>query len=141
MQLLPSTAKLVAKQLDIKFSKEKLAGDPAYNVSLGTAFLHGLIRNYDGSYVMALAGYNAGPGRVQQWVRQFGDPRDPQVDPIDWVERIPFLETREYVHKILESAQIYRSRLLGETAPLQLAEDLHRGRKDKPKLLSGMMGN
>jgi soluble lytic murein transglycosylase len=141
MQLLPSTAKLVAKQLDLKFSKAKLADDPAYNVSLGTAFLHSLIRNYDGSYIMALAGYNAGPGRVRQWVRQFGDPRTPEVDPVDWVERIPFTETREYVHKIMESAQIYRSRLLGEHAPLRLAEDLHRGREDQPKLLSGMMGN
>ena len=137
MQLLPSTAKEVARAFDVKFEKDKLISDPAYNVSLGTAFLYQLIRNYDGSYVMALAGYNAGPGRVRQWVRQFGDPRDNAVDPIDWIERIPFTETRDYVHKILESAQIYRSRLDRAPARLQLAEDLHRGRKDKPKFMIG----
>ncbi len=137
MQLLPSTAKEVARTFDVKFEKDKLISDPGYNVSLGTAFLYQLIRNYDGSYVMALAGYNAGPGRVRQWVRQFGDPRDKTVDPIDWIERIPFTETRDYVHKILESAQIYRSRLERAPARLQLAEDLHRGRKDKPKFMIG----
>jgi soluble lytic murein transglycosylase len=141
MQLLPSTAKLVAKQFDVKFSKKKLTDDPSYNVSLGSAFLSSLIRSYDGSYIMALAGYNAGPGRVRDWVKLFGDPRKTEVDPIDWIERIPFLETREYVHKILESAQIYRSRLGADRAMLRLAEDLHRGRKDKPNLLSGMIGN
>ena len=137
MQLLPSTAKEVARSFDVKFEKDKLTRDPAYNVSLGTAFLYQLIRSYDGSYVMALAGYNAGPGRVRQWVRQFGDPREKTVDPVDWIERIPFTETRDYVHKILESAQIYRSRLDREPARLQLAEDLHRGRKDKPKFMIG----
>ncbi len=113
MQLLPSTAKMVARQYDLKFSKKKLSDDPAYNVALGTAFLQRLIHNYDGSYIMALAGYNAGPGRIRQWVKQFGDPRDKEVDPIDWIERIPFTETREYVHKIMESAQVYRTRLQG----------------------------
>jgi soluble lytic murein transglycosylase len=137
MQLLPSTAKEVARAFDLKFEKDKLTRDPSYNVSLGTAFLYQLIRSYDGSYVMALAGYNAGPGRVRQWVRQFGDPREKTVDPVDWIERIPFTETRDYVHKILESAQIYRSRLDREPAKLQLAEDLHRGRKDKPKFMIG----
>jgi soluble lytic murein transglycosylase len=141
MQLLPSTAKMMARAHNLKFSKKKLSADPAYNVSLGTAFLHRLIGNYDGSYMMALAGYNAGPGRVRQWVRLFGDPRAKEVDPIDWIERIPFNETRNYVHKILESAQIYRFRLLGDNAPLRLAEDLHRGRKDKPIFLIGVAGN
>lgn len=137
MQLLPATAKEIARAFDVKFEKDKLSSDPGYNVSLGTAFLYQLIRGYDGSYVMALAGYNAGPGRVRQWVRQFGDPRDKDVDPVDWIERIPFDETRDYVHKILESAQVYRSRLGGDDTRLQLAEDLHRGRKDKPKFMTG----
>jgi soluble lytic murein transglycosylase len=141
MQLLPSTAKMVAKWHGETYSKKNLSADPAYNVSLGTAFLHRLISNYDGSYMMALAGYNAGPGRIRQWVRKFGDPREVSVDPIDWIERIPFTETRDYVHKIMESAQVYRSRLRGDHAPLQLAEDLHRGRKDKPKFLHGVASN
>ncbi|MBX2805696.1 MAG: lytic transglycosylase domain-containing protein [Hyphomicrobiales bacterium] len=135
MQLLPSTAKFVARRNKVPYAKRKLSSDPAYNVSLGSAFLHQLISNYDGSYIMALAGYNAGPGRVRRWSKELGDPRDSKVDPIDWIERIPFTETRDYVHKILESAQVYRSRLLNENAQIRLAEDLHRGRKDKPKFL------
>lgn len=136
MQLLPSTAKMVARWHDVKFEKKKLSSDPAYNVSLGTAYLSRLVGNYDGSYIMALGGYNAGPGRIRQWVKKFGDPRDSDVDPIDWIERIPFTETRGYVHKILESLQVYRSRLLGDQAPLRLAEDLYRGRKDKPVFMT-----
>jgi soluble lytic murein transglycosylase len=84
---------------------------------------------FSGSYVMTLAGYNAGPGRVRQWVREFGDPRDPKVDPIDWIERIPFEETREYVKKVLANVQIYRARLGEDKAPLKLSQDLHRGRR------------
>ncbi|WP_170937382.1 MULTISPECIES: lytic transglycosylase domain-containing protein [Rhodomicrobium] len=141
MQLLPATAKEVAKSNDVKFDKGKLTSDPAYNVSLGAAFLQQLISSYDGSYIMALAGYNAGPGRVRQWVAAFGDPRSKTVDPIDWIERIPFTETREYVHKILESAQVYRSRLASQDATLRLAEDLHRGRKDKPQFMIGAASN
>lgn len=130
MQLLPSTAKEVARANDVKFEKAKLSSDPRYNLSLGSAFLHSLITNYNGSYIMALAAYNAGPGRVRQWVGQFGDPRDKKVDPIDWIERIPFKETREYVYKIMESAQVYRARLDRNSHALQLAQDLHRGRTD-----------
>jgi soluble lytic murein transglycosylase len=130
MQLLPSTAKEVAKAHDIKFEKKKLSSDPSYNLSLGSAFLQRLIRSYDGSYIMALAAYNAGPGRVRQWTAQFGDPRDRKVDPIDWIERIPFKETREYVLKIMESAQVYRARLNRHGDTLRLAQDLHRGRPD-----------
>jgi len=128
MQLLPSTAKEVAKSHSVKFEKQKLTSDPSYNLSLGSAFLHRLINGYNGSYIMALAAYNAGPGRVRQWVALFGDPRDKKVDPVDWIERIPFKETREYVFKIMESAQVYRARLDQSSHTLQLAQDLHRGR-------------
>ena len=141
MQLLPSTAKLVARRHNVDYVKYKLSADPAYNVSLGSAFLHQLISNYDGSYIMALAGYNAGPGRVNRWAKELGDPRDSNVDPIDWIERIPFTETRDYVQKILESVQVYRTRLLNESAPIRLAEDLHRGRKDKPKFMAVKAAN
>ena len=132
MQLLPSTAKEVARSHDIKFDKKKLS-EPSYNLQLGSAFLHRLISSYNGSYVMALAAYNAGPGRVRQWVAQFGDPRDKNVDPIDWIERIPFKETREYVLKIMESAQVYRARLNNSGDSLRLAQDLHRGRPDSAR--------
>jgi soluble lytic murein transglycosylase len=132
MQLLPSTAKEVAKAHDIKFDKKKL-NDPGYNLQLGSAFLHRLISSYNGSYVMALAAYNAGPGRVRTWVGQFGDPRDKKTDPIDWIERIPFKETREYVLKIMESAQVYRARLNRNGDSLRLAQDLNRGRPDSAR--------
>ncbi|ODA68607.1 Soluble lytic murein transglycosylase precursor [Methyloligella halotolerans] len=127
MQLMPSTARLVAKQFNVKYSAARLT-EPAYNVQLGEAHLGDLISNYDGSYFLALVAYNAGPGRVKQWVEAFGDPRDPDVDPIDWVESIPFTETREYVIKIMESLQLYRSRLHGTEKALQLWQDLNRGR-------------
>ena len=127
MQLLPETAKEVARSHDVKFDKKRL-NEPTYNLQLGSAFLHRLISGYDGSYILALAAYNAGPGRVKQWLALFGDPRDKKVDPIDWIERIPFKETREYVLKIMESAQVYRARLNSNGETLRLAQDLARGR-------------
>ena len=92
-----------------------------------------LIHSYSGSYLLELAAYNAGGGRVQDWTKQFGDPRNPDVDPIDWIERIPFTETRNYVKKIMETLQLYRSRLAGGV-PLQLVQDLNRGRARKPSV-------
>jgi soluble lytic murein transglycosylase len=128
MQLMPATARMVAKQYKVKYSADQLT-NAAYNTQLGEAFLRGVIDDYGGSYFMALAAYNAGGGRVADWVKQFGDPRDPSVDPIDWIERIPFTETRQYVIKIMESLQLYRSRLAGPKQALQLVQDLNRGRR------------
>lgn len=128
MQLLPGTAQQMCRAYGVKYEASKLTGDPAYNVSLGSAYLYKVLDDYGGSYVMALASYNAGPGRVREWIALFGDPRDPKVDPLDWVERIPFTETREYVQKILESIQLYRARLGGGQGSLRLVEDLYRGR-------------
>lgn len=132
MQLMPKTAKAVAGQYKVQFNLGSLTGSPSYNVMLGSAHLTDLVNDYRGSYIMALAAYNAGGARVSQWVEAFGDPRAPGVDPIDWVERIPFTETREYVQKILESVQIYRARLEGPHQALQLAQDLYRGRRVTP---------
>ena len=126
MQLMPGTAKLVAKQEGLRYSRSRLTEDPDYNIRLGSAYLHGLLERFDGSYVLALAGYNAGPGRVEQWIREYGNPRDPKIDAVDWVEMIPFSETRNYVQRILESLQIYRHRLRGSTLALHLDRDLQR---------------
>jgi len=111
MQLMPATAKNVAKSLRLSFDKNSLNRDPDYNLRLGTAYLERLLDRYRGSHVLALAAYNAGPGRVSQWIRAHGDPREPGADPIDWIERIPFAETRNYVQRVLETLVVYRERL------------------------------
>lgn len=118
MQLMPSTAKHVAKQEGLKFDEKKLTRDPGYNVRLGSAYLQELIDRFRGSYIMAIAGYNAGPSRSVEWARTFGDPRDADVDVIDWIESIPFSETRNYVQRVIENLMVYRHRL-GDT---QLAQ-------------------
>lgn len=127
MQLMPGTAKAVAKAYKVKFQAGQLT-NPTYNVQLGEAHLNDLIESYSGSYFLALAAYNAGGGRVQDWMKAFGDPRDPRVDPIDWIEQIPFTETRDYVKKIMEALQLYRARLGTSQHALQLVQDLNRGR-------------
>lgn len=129
MQLMPTTARAVANQYKVKYNVASLTGDPSYNMQLGAAHLRDLVDDYGGSYILALAAYNAGGSRVKEWIETFGDPRSPNVDPVDWVERIPFTETREYVQKIMESVQIYRARLEGPRNALQLAQDLYRGRR------------
>jgi soluble lytic murein transglycosylase len=131
MQLMPATARGVARRYKVKYSKSRLT-NAAYNQQLGEAFLHDLIEGYDGSYFLALAAYNAGPGRVKEWMGIYGDPRNPDVDPIDWMERIPFTETRRYVFKIMETLQLYRSRLSGPNGALHLVQDLNRGRRVPP---------
>jgi soluble lytic murein transglycosylase len=132
MQLMPGTAKMVAKQFKVKYAPSELT-NPVYNAQLGEAHLRDLIDSYRGSYFLSLAAYNAGGGRVAEWMKAFGDPRNPDVDPIDWIERIPFTETREYVKKIMEALQLYRSRLSGGEKALQLVQDLNRGRSIKAK--------
>lgn len=124
-QVMPDTGKDAAKYLGIPYNKAAWKTDPSYNIRLGAAYVARLVDNYDGNYVMAIAGYNAGPGRIRDWVQRFGDPRDPNVDIVDWMERIPFSETRNYVHRVLENLQVYRYKLDGQR--LQLAQDLKRG--------------
>jgi soluble lytic murein transglycosylase len=87
-----------------------MVSDPVYNTQMGEAELAALLREYGGSHIMAFAGYNAGRGRVRQWVKEHGDPRDPNVDAIDWVERIPLAETRNYVQRVMENLLVYRVR-------------------------------
>jgi soluble lytic murein transglycosylase len=87
-----------------------MVSDPVYHTQMGAAELGALLREYRGCHIMTFAGYNAGRGRVQQWIKQYGDPRDPGVDAVDWVERIPFAETRNYVQRVMENLQVYRVR-------------------------------
>lgn len=126
MQLMPGTAKLVAKQYRVPYVQSKLKGDPAYNVKLGAAHLADLIDDFNGSYVLTLVAYNAGPRRAREWVAAFGDLRSGQVDPVDWVENIPFQETRQYVQKVLQNVHVYRSRLAPKTVR-PMSADLKRG--------------
>jgi len=128
MQLMPATARMMARINGLGYQLSKL-NDPVYNAKLGSAYMRRLLDRFDESYIMMLAGYNAGPGRVNEWIGLFGDPRRPDVDPVDWVERIPFTQTRVYVHKIMESLQVYRALLQGgEAEGPTLTTDLHRGR-------------
>jgi len=125
MQLMPATAKGVCKKISVAYHPQRLS-EPDYNVRLGTAFAQEQLDGFDGSYILALAGYNAGPRRVREWIEQFGDPRSPRVDPVDWIEHMPIYETRNYVQRVIENLQFYRARLNGGQAPLLITKDLKR---------------
>ncbi|MBM3542446.1 MAG: lytic transglycosylase domain-containing protein, partial [Alphaproteobacteria bacterium] len=136
MQLMPATAKKVSKNLNLRFSEGKLTQDPFYNMTLGRHYLDQQLADFSGSYVLAAAAYNAGPGRVRQWLKTIGDPRLSETDVIDWVEMIPFNETRDYVQRVIEGLQAYRWRL-GEAQRVALIEhDLKRGRGNPPSALA-----
>jgi soluble lytic murein transglycosylase len=126
MQVTPDAGKYVCKKYGASFDLGRLKKDPVYNAALGAAELGGLIEDYRGSYIMTFAAYNAGRGSVKKWVDRYGDPRDPKVDAVDWVELIPFAETRNYVQRIMENLQVYRARF-GGGSQLQIEADLHRG--------------
>ncbi len=126
MQLMPTTAQLVAGKLGLKHTNARLTSDPGYNVTLGSAYLAELIDRFNGSYVLAIAGYNAGPGRVRQWIQTYGDPRTGTIDVVDWIELIPIHETRNYVQRVMEATLVYRARLQGARADLNLDRDLRR---------------
>jgi soluble lytic murein transglycosylase len=126
MQLMPATARTTARQVGVPYSVSRLTSDPAYNAMLGSAHLGSLIDDYSGSYVMSIAAYNAGATRVGEWQGQFGDPRSTAVDPIDWIENIPFSETRNYVQRVMENLEIYRTRLAGSGQKVRLSDDIRR---------------
>jgi len=126
MQLLPSTAKEIARKEGMRFSTDKLY-DPDYNMNLGSNYLNRMITKFDGSYVLAVASYNAGPGRVQKWVNQYGKPGTNAHEVVDWIEKIPYSETRNYVQHVLENTQIYRYLLAGKTpSEVMIGDDLVR---------------
>ncbi len=126
MQVTPDAGRYVCKKYGVSFDLARMKTDPVYNAALGAAELGGLLEDYRGSYIMAFAAYNAGRGSVRKWIERYGDPRDPRVDAVDWVELIPFSETRNYVQRIMENLQVYRARFGGGTR-LQIEADLHRG--------------
>ena len=126
MQVTPEAGRETAKKFGATYDLKRLSSDSVYNVQMGAAELGDLLEGYRGSYILTFAGYNAGRGRVRDWISRYGDPRDAKVDPVDWVERIPFSETRNYVERVLENLQVYRVRL-GGGARLMIEADLHRG--------------
>ncbi|PWE32398.1 hypothetical protein DDZ14_10030 [Maritimibacter sp. 55A14] len=127
MQLMPGTAKAMAAKTGQQYSAARLTDDWTYNVALGTAYLAELMDVFDGSIVLVAAAYNAGPSRASAWIEAFGDPRADGVDVVDWIEHIPFRETRNYVMRVMESLHVYRARLGGRAAPLRLTMDLKEG--------------
>ena len=124
MQVMPGTAREVARELEISYSASRLQDDPVYNAQLGVTYLDGLIETFGENMVLVSAGYNAGPSRPIRWMDDRGDLRRGRVDAIDWIEHIPFRETRNYVMRVMESLPVYRARLTGETAPIRLSEEL-----------------
>ncbi|MDV7341450.1 lytic transglycosylase domain-containing protein [Terasakiella sp. A23] len=127
MQLMPGTAYELAKRKNYKYSRDKLTKNPKLNVWLGSEYLDDLLKKFEGSYVLTLASYNAGPHRARQWIKEFGDPRTDDRDyVIDWVEQIPFDETRNYVQRVLENIQVYRHRLKTTEIASSLEADLKR---------------
>jgi soluble lytic murein transglycosylase len=111
MQLMPATAKRTAKRFKVDFDVKRLVEDPAYNAKIGAAHLGELMEDWRGSHILAFASYNAGGGNVSKWIKAYGDPRSPGVDAVDWIERIPFSETRNYVQRVMENLKVYRHRL------------------------------
>lgn len=126
LQLLPGTAQAVAKRHNITYSKDKLTADAGYNATLGAHYLGEQIDAFGGSYILTFIAYNAGPKRVPEWITRYGDPRGKPVDEIvDWIERIPFPETRNYVQRVMENYEVYKARL-GQTPDIE--RDLIGGR-------------
>jgi soluble lytic murein transglycosylase len=126
MQLMPGTAREVSNKLGLGYSDFKLNNDPDYNIMLGTYYIEQQVNRFDGSYVLALAGYNAGPSRAINWSSTFGNPQSSDVDAVDFIELIPFEETRNYVQRIMETVPIYRSILNNEPVKATLSKDLKR---------------
>ena len=133
MQITPEAGRDTAKRFSITYDWDRLVSDPVYNTQIGAAELAALLQQYRGSYIMSFAGYNAGRGRVQKWVAQYGDPRDANVDAVDWVERIPFAETRNYVQRVIENLQVYRVRFGQSTAATSVPDRTTKTAEERPR--------
>ena len=126
MQLMPASAKRAADMIGVSYRLAELTTNPAYNIQLGMATLNEYLERWDGSYILGIATYNAGPVNVRNWVETYGDPRNPGVDPVDWMESIPFPETRNYVQRVIENIEVYRNRLSRTDRALPIIADLYR---------------
>jgi soluble lytic murein transglycosylase len=135
MQMMPATAKKMARIAGIPYDQHSLLYDTAYNMQLGMGELQHQLDNWGGSYILAIAAYNAGPTNVRRWVKQFGDPRTPGIDPVDWIESIPFGETRNYVQRVIENIQVYRNRLAGADQPSRILADIYRPNPPRASVL------
>ncbi|WP_188720473.1 lytic transglycosylase domain-containing protein [Actibacterium pelagium] len=127
MQLMPGTARDVSRDIGVGYNLSALLTDPQYNAQLGAAYLEQMIEKWGPSVVLVAASYNAGPHRATAWIERFGDPRSSRVDVIDWIEHIPFTETRNYVMRIAESLWVYETRLSGKAGPIGLSDTLRNG--------------
>jgi len=124
MQMINGTAKVTARRHRIPYSRSRMTTDQEYSAELGALHLNDLLEQFDGSYILAAAAYNAGGHRSRAWVKTYGDPRKGEIDPVDWVESIPFSETRNYVQRVMENMQVYRARLNGNLADNKIYEDI-----------------
>ena len=140
MQIMPYTGKKLSKGLNLDYSKSRLINDPEYNVILGSAFLDQLLSMYDGSYILTLAAYNAGSSRVKRWIARYGDPRTNDIEPVDWIELIPFKETRNYVQRVMENLQVYEF-IENDFKPnnYSLPNNLVKGKKDIIKIIEPVL--
>ncbi|MGC9954577.1 MAG: lytic transglycosylase domain-containing protein [Rhizomicrobium sp.] len=136
MQVMPSTARRIARLAGLPYRPNNLTSDTAYNMQLGMMEFAGYISDWNNSLILAAAAYNAGPTNAKKWIAAFGDPRSPNVDPIDWIEQIPFNETRNYVQRVIENLEIYRGRLAGRDQPLRILADLYGPNPPPAKVLA-----
>ncbi len=136
MQMMPGGVKHAANLAGIPYRPNDLLTDPSYNMQLGQAEFGSDMADWGGSLVISAAAYNAGPGNAKKWLNNNGDPRSPTTDPIDWIEQIPFSETRNYVMRVLENTQIYRNRLTGRDQPLRILSDLYAPASPPMKVLA-----
>ena len=127
MQMINSTARATARKHRIPYSRSRLTSDIDYSARLGSLHLHDLLDEFDGSYILAAAAYNAGAHRARSWIKTYGDPRSGEIDPIDWLESIPFSETRNYVQRVMENMQVYRARMNGNVAENRIYRDITAG--------------
>jgi len=122
MQIMPNTAKMLSRLEKVEYEKDRLSNDSSYNITLGSRYISDLINEFDGSYVYAISSYNAGPTRVRSWIRL-----NKEIDIIDWIELIPFRETRNYVKSVLRNAQYYKILLYEDNNNSNILYDLNRG--------------